>query len=153
MASPFYAPLALRYCATYHGVRCAMYSAIFIAIVLFGLTILVVRARRERRRLQETIESYVASIFSAQSYRPDVSAGFTYGIPSFSLKFKTDKDKKHAISSGLTEQFVRSIQELYGHLRPRGEAFDADRAVSIYSAEDEKCWSQEGAACRNKEGR
>lgn len=130
-----------------------MYFAIFIAIVMFGLTIVVVRAKRECRKLEEAIEGYVACIFSAQTYRPDVSVRFAYGIPSFTLRFGTDEEKQHAISNGLTEQFVRRVQELCGHLRPGGDAFEADQAVSVYSAEDEKRWFQEGEVYRKKGSR
>ena len=130
-----------------------MYTVLFIAAVLVGLTILFVRSKHERRKQQDVVESYVADIFASQTYRPEVSAGFTYGIPSYTLKFKSDKEKEHAINNGLTGQFVNKIQKLCGDLRPRGEAFDAERAVVIYSLEDEKRWAQEAAAYRNGEGK
>ena len=127
-----------------------MYIALFIAAVVLGLTILIVRSKHERQKQQDTVESFVANIFSEQTYRPEVSAGFTYGTPSFTLKFKTDEEKQHAITNGLTKQFLNNIQELYSHLRSREEAFNAELAVTVYSAEDEQRWAKEGAAYRNE---
>lgn len=120
------------------------------AIIIICFIALFAHAKIRRQRYQDVVESYVNEIFSTQDYRPEVIAGFTYGIPSFTLKFKSNKDKEHAASNGLTEQFRKSVQALCGHLRPREEAFKADLAVAIYSMEDEKRWTQEAAAFRNK---
>ena len=116
------------------------------ALLIIGFSALVIRANRERQKNQDTVENYVTEIFSKQSYRPEVIASTTYGIPSFTLKFKTDDEKKHAISNGLTDMFIKKIQKLCGNLRPRGEEYDAGRAVSIFSAEDELRWAKEAAA-------
>ena len=126
-----------------------MYTAIVIALIAGGLAYLLIRSRHERQKQQEIVESYVADIFYTQSYRPKVSSGFTYGIPSFTLKFRSDNEKQHAISNGLTEQFIQKIQELCGHLTPRDETFDAVRAVAIYSEDDEKRWAEEASAYRS----
>lgn len=127
-----------------------MYMTLFIvAILVVGLTTLVARSKYERRKAQAIVESYVADIFSSQTYLPEVRAGYTYGIPSYSLKFTSDREKEHAITNGLTKQFENKIQKLYGSLRPREEAFDAKEAVAIYSIEDEKRWAE--AAYRNKD--
>jgi hypothetical protein len=121
-----------------------------IVLIIIGIAILFISARCDRLKNQKAVDSYVDSIFSGQMYRPDVTAGTTYGIPSFTLKFKTDKEKQHAVSNGLTEQFINNVQELCSHLHPRGEVFDAEQAVTIYSKEDEKCWAEEAAAYRNE---
>lgn len=126
-----------------------MYTAIIvIALIVGGLAILLIRSKQEQRKQQSIVESYVTDIFSTETYRPEVSAGYTYGIPSFTLKFKTNEEKQHAVSSGLTKQFENKIQELYGHLTPRDEKFDAKRAVSIYSEEDEERWKKDAAVSR-----
>lgn len=128
-----------------------MFTILVVAsIVIIGLIALFVRTNLERQRYQDAVEQYMNAIFSTQDYRPIVIAGFTYGIPSFTLKFNTDKEKEHAISNGLTEQFLKKVQEKCGHLRPRGEAFEAERAVAIYSTEDENRWAEQAAAFRNK---
>jgi hypothetical protein len=128
-----------------------MYIFLVIAVVvILGFVILISRSNRVRKVQQATVESYVSEIFSAQLCRPDVKAGFTYGIPSFSLKFKTDKEKEHAISNGLTKQFLTQVQGLCGHMTLRGEEFEAEQAVSIYSVEDEKRWSEQAAKYRDE---
>lgn len=120
-----------------------MYTALLItAILVIGFTVFFIRAKNQRKKQQETIENDVDTIFSAQSYRPAITSGFTYGTPSFKLKFETDEEKQHAVSNGLTEQFVQIIQERYDHLRPQGEAFDAEQAIAISSTEDEKRWAK-----------
>ena len=123
---------------------------VIVALLIIGFLVLFVRANRERQKNQDAVESYVTEIFSKQSYRPEVTARTIYGIPAFALKFKTDNEKEHAISNGLTALFVKKIQKLCGHLRPRGEEFDAELAVSIFSVEDEARWAKEAAAY-NKE--
>ena len=126
-----------------------MYTILLIAaIIIVWFIVCFARTKNRRQEYQDAVESYVDEIFSSQSYRPEVNAGFAYGIPYFRLKFKSDQDKEHAISSGLTEQFIRSVQALCGELRPRGQAFTAERAVEIYSMEDEKRWAQKAAAFR-----
>jgi hypothetical protein len=127
-----------------------MYKILFTAIIIIGLITLFARSRRKRQRYQDAVDSYVNAIFSKQAYRPEVIAGFTYGIPSFTLKFDTDKEKQNAISNQLTNQFLSDVQALCGHLRPRGQVFNAERAVAIYSKEDEKRWAQEAAAYHNE---
>jgi hypothetical protein len=128
-----------------------MYTKFIIAtIITIWLIIRFVRSKRKRQRYQNAAERYVNTIFSSQTYRPDVAAGFTYGIPSFTLKFKTNGDKEHAISNRLTEQFLDNIQELCGHLRPQGETFKAEKAVAIYSTDDEKRWSEEAETIRKE---
>ena len=126
-----------------------MYTALFIAVVVVSLAILIVRSKLQRRKQQVTVESYVTNIFSSQTYRPEVSSGFTYGIPSFILKFKTDEEKQHAISNGLTDKFLKNIQDLCAEIRPRGEAFESAQAVAIFSLEDEKRWAQGATVYRN----
>lgn len=106
-----------------------------VTVVILGFIMLISRSNREREIQQATVESYVSEIFSMQSCRPDVKVGFTYGIPFFSLKFQTDKEKEYAISNGQTEQFLAKVQGLCGHLKPRGEVFRAEQAVTIYSTE------------------
>ena len=128
-----------------------MYTAIVIALIVGGLAILLIRSKNEQQKQQNIVENYVTDIFSTETYRPEVSAGYTYGIPSFTLKFKTDKEKQHAVSNGLTKQFENKIQELCGHLTPRDEKFDAQRAVSIYSEEDEERWKKDAAAYRSEQ--
>lgn len=128
-----------------------MYTAIVIALIVGGLAILLIRSKKEQQKQQNIVENYVTDIFSTETYRPEVSAGYTYGIPSFTLKFKTDKEKQHAVSNGLTKQFENKIQELCGHLTPRDEKFDAQRAVSIYSEEDEERWKKDAAAYRSEQ--
>lgn len=128
-----------------------MYTAIVISLIVGGLAILLIRSKKEQQKQQNIVENYVTDIFSTETYRPEVSAGYTYGIPSFTLKFKTDKEKQHAVSNGLTKQFENKIQELCGHLTPRDEKFDAQRAVSIYSEEDEERWKKDAAAYRSEQ--
>jgi hypothetical protein len=120
------------------------------ALLIIGFSVLVIRANRERQKNQDTVENYVTEIFSKQSYRPEVIASTTYGIPSFTLKFKTDDEKEHAASNGLTDMFIKKIQKLCGHLRPRGEEFDAEYAVSIFSIEEEEQWAKKAAIYRNE---
>ena len=128
-----------------------MYTTLLIAaIIIIWFIVLFARAKIRRQRYQDAVEGYVNEIFAIQGYRPEVIAGFTYGIPSFTLKFKSDPDKEHAVSNGLTEQFMKNVQSLCGHLRPRGEAFTAERAVAIYSMEDEKRWAQKATAFRKE---
>jgi len=123
-----------------------MYAALFVIVALVGITIVVFQTKRERKNQKNAAEQYVVSIFSEQSYRPEITTGSSYGIPTFSLKFKTDEEKQHAITNGLTDQFLRKIQDLCGHLRPRGEKFEANLAVHFYSVEDEKRWVQRAAS-------
>ena len=118
-------------------------AVLLAGIVITGL-ILMMRSKREDQSGQEIVEHYVNTIFLGQTYRPEVKAEFVYGIPSFSLEFKTDKEKEHAISNGLTDQFLKKIQELHGHLRPRGEPFNAAKAVAIFSKEDVNRWMEQG---------
>jgi hypothetical protein len=120
------------------------------AIILVCLIILFARAKSQRKNYLDSAERYINEIFSTQGYRPEVITGFTYGIPTFTLKFKSDKDKEHAVSNGLTDRFMKNIQALCGHLQPRGEVFRAEQAVAIYSLEDEKRWAQKAAAFREK---
>ena len=129
----------------------SMYVALIIAaILIIGFVVCFARSKRQRQRYQDAVERRVNEIFSAQDSRPDIIAEFTYGIPSFRLRFRSDKDKEYAVSNGLTEQFLKSVQKLCCNLRPRGEAFKAELAVAIYSMEDEKRWAQEAAALRMK---
>ena len=124
--------------------------AIVTAIVLFVgcFALIFARSKHERRKQQEIVESYVIDIFSTQSYRPEVRARYIYGIPSFTLKFRFDDEKQHAISHGLTEQFVRKVQELCRNVKPRNEEFNAEGAIAIYSEEDERRWAAEASLYR-----
>ena len=114
----------------------------FIATIIITFIFLFISARRKRKNYQNSVESFAKGIFQGQSYVPEVTANFAYGIPCFTLKFDTDKDKEHAISKELTAQFIDKVQDLCGHLRPRGELFDAKRAVSVFSKEDQVRWAE-----------
>jgi len=127
-----------------------MYTAFVIGLVVGCIAVIFARSKHKRKTQQKVVEGYVTDIFSRQSYRPEVRAGYTYGIPSFTLRFRSDDEKEHAIANGLTEQFVRKVQALCGNLQARNEAFDAERAVAIYSAEDEQRWAEKASAYRIK---
>lgn len=130
-----------------HGVLIAC------ALIAFWVLSLFVRARKRQARYQDAIDRFVDFAFRDQTYRPEAMARSAYGIPAFALRFETDAQKEHAISSGLTEQVLSKVQELCGNLRPRGEAFSAAKAVAIYSADDDARWKRKAAAFGGGTGR
>ena len=56
---------------------------IIFALIVLGLLYLFIKARRELSIYQEKVEGFVNQIFSSQTYRPEVKAQWSYGIPAF----------------------------------------------------------------------
>ncbi|MFV7769384.1 hypothetical protein [Shewanella marisflavi] len=121
--------------------------AIVILIVL-AFVILSIRSNRAKLKNQQSAERFVGIIFAEQSYRPAVKASWSYGLPSFSLCFETTEEKNHAEANGLCNAFIKNIQELCGDIHPRGELFDANLAVSVFSKSDEERWVKEASSIR-----
>jgi hypothetical protein len=121
---------------------------VLLALVVFIILVFIflsIRSSREKERYQMSVDSFVVEIFSGEDYRPEVIAGWTYGVPSFTLRFENDADKIRAEKSGLTKQFLESVQQLCCDIKPRGEKFDANLAVAIFSKNDEERWVKEAS--------
>ena len=125
----------------------ALGLAIFTALG-FTVVISAARARRRLKSYQAAADGYIQTIFADQSFLPEAKVEFVYGIPAFALRFRTDEEKNRAASAGLTRRFVENIQQLCGHLKPRGEDFNAERAVAVFSQEDEQRWKEQAASFR-----
>lgn len=93
-------------------------------------------ASKKLEEQQNTVEKIVTKIFNASPSPPLVKAKYMYGIPSYSLTFKTDKQKQNAFEDGQIEAFLTAIQQLHNHLQPRGEQYDASQAVAFISLEE-----------------
>ncbi|XOV87368.1 MAG: hypothetical protein ACFHX7_20835 [Pseudomonadota bacterium] len=116
--------------------------------VLIAFGVIAFRANLERKKHQSQIESFVSEVFAGQPCIPEVKSQFVYGTPCFSMRFRTEADKDQAISNGLTDHFTKLVQTAYGHLKVRGESFDAVQAIAIFSLEDEDRWEKEAAAIK-----
>lgn len=123
-------------------------SVLVLVVIVFKY--LAMKSSQELADYQSEVEGNVDSIFTSEDYKPEIKAERVYGIPSFVLLFTTDKEKNHAIDNGLTILFLEQVQKLCSELKPRGEKYDAKRAVAIYSKEDESRWAQEAKILREQ---
>ena len=123
---------------------------VIVALVFVGFFYLVIAGKKDRAKYQAAVEDFVDDTFSGQDYRPDVEAGRTYGIPSFTLRFSNDEEKDHAESNGITKIFLKKVQIMCNDIDVRGGKFDAEYAVTVISKDDEKRWEQRAEEYRRQ---
>jgi len=124
-----------------------MWIAIIVAVVAAAAAAVITpRALARRRRqlahrqrlraLQSDADRMSSEVFGAPSVRPTVEVSFSYGWPAFQLTFTSRELVASMKTAGLTDQYLKRIQELCGDSGSNEHPFDASRAVWFTSTEE-----------------
>src|SRR5262245_23680194 len=123
-----------------------MWIAIIIAVIAAATAVIAPRVRANRRKvrahkerlreLRANADRISNEVFGTQLIRPTVEASFSYGYPAFQLTFPSKELVASMKTAGLTDQFLKRIQESYRDSGSIENPFDAARAVWFTSTEE-----------------